>query len=460
MTRYQTGGGEGRDVGGLDVTRRRWVALWCVAIALAPACSSGGGGQSAAAAAGALTIAAPIGPSSTSRAATTSPAAPAPREFTVVLAGDVLLHEGLWDQAADDAAATGRAEQDYRPMLDSLRPVIAEADLAICHLETPVAESAADAAGYPLFDAPPPIVPALSWAGFDLCTTASNHTLDQQFAGAVRTLDALDAAGIAHTGSYRTAEDARTPYIRDVQGVAVAVLSYTYGTNGQPLPADRPWAVDVLDTADPEVAAVQIRADARAARQAGAEVVLAAYHWGEEYGTEPSAAQSEIAELVLDTAEVDLLFGHHAHVVQPMDVIDGRWVVYGLGNMLADQSTPAEGVRDGITARFAFAERPDGTFAVTTAEYVPTYTTDDDVSGEVRLLDLQAALADPATDTVTRGVLEEALARIEADVDLLGARAEHGVRRATGAPGVGLGSTGAGARATTDVDAGALPPTG
>ena len=415
---------------GTQVLRRPQPSLGLAALLAVGlvACSAPSAGAPAPATPSAGSPTAPsAGPPSSSRPSSASPA-PAPRAFDVVVSGDVLVHPGVWRQAAADAAAAGPV-QDFRPLLAGLRPVVAEADLAVCHLETPLAPSAAQARGYPSFAAPPELVPALAWTGYDVCTTASNHTLDAGVDGLVRTLDALAAAGVRATGSSRSAPESATPLVTDVAGVRVALLSYTYGTNGVPLPSGKPWSVSVLPTTAPAAAAAEVLADARAARTAGAEVVLVAYHWGSEYVTAPTAAQRDIAARVLADGAVDLLYGHHAHVVQPFDVVAGRWVAYGLGNLVADHATPARGVREGVTARFTFSERPDGTFAVDRAEYVPTYVTDPEVSGELRVLVAGEALADRSTSPVTREAVGAALARVDVDVDGLGAREEDGLVR-------------------------------
>ncbi|MBA3620350.1 MAG: CapA family protein, partial [Acidothermales bacterium] len=117
------------------------------------------------------------------------------------MSGDVLLHEGLWSTARLDAAAAGEPGMDFRPLLASMRPVLSGADLAICHMETPLAPPGGPYAGYPSFSAPPQIAPALEWAGFDVCTTASNHSLDQGVEGLRRTLETLDRNGLDYAGT-------------------------------------------------------------------------------------------------------------------------------------------------------------------------------------------------------------------------------------------------------------------
>ena len=112
-----------------------------------------------------------------------SPTGPALRTVTIALSGDILVHDNVWASAASAARRTGARDFDFRPMLAPLRPVLSAADLAICHLETPLAPAGGPYSGYPLFSAPPQVVDALDWVGYDACSTASNHSVDQGFAG-------------------------------------------------------------------------------------------------------------------------------------------------------------------------------------------------------------------------------------------------------------------------------------
>ncbi|GHF37339.1 poly-gamma-glutamate synthesis protein (capsule biosynthesis protein) [Amycolatopsis bartoniae] len=327
------------------------------------------------------------------------PAAPPDPGFTVVASGDVLIHPALTEQATKDGSGT----RDYRPELAGIRDVVSRADLAICHLETPLAAAGGPFRGYPDFSAPPEIATALAATGYDDCSTASNHTLDQGTAGVQRTLDALDAAGVRHTGSARSEQEAATPLVLDVHGVKVAHVSFTFGFNGRTVPADRPWVANTLD-------ARAVLAAARAAKAAGAQVVIASLHWGVEYRQEPTEDQRRIARQLLADPAVDLIIGHHAHVVQPFERIGGKWVAYGLGNSIARHDEPRGTTEEGAIARFHFTPSGSG-WTVDRAEYVPTVI---DLGPPIRLRTARDAGADPArTDEVvfSRGAREAGLTR-------------------------------------------------
>ncbi|MGH3942809.1 MAG: CapA family protein [Pseudonocardiaceae bacterium] len=298
--------------------------------------------------------------------------------FTVVASGDVLIHPALTAQAVADS---GIAVPDFGPLLAGVAPEVSAADLALCHLEVPLAEPEGPYAGYPSFNAPPQVAAALAGIGYDSCSTASNHTLDQGRGGVGRTLDALDAAGLAHTGSARSVQEAARPLILDLGVARVAQVSFTYGFNGLELPADAPWLANTLD---PEAV---LRA-ARVAKQAGADVVIASLHWGVEYQTEPTDGQRELATRLLADPAVDLIVGHHAHVVQPFELIGGEWVAYGLGNHVARHAEPRGSTEEGVIARFTFTRTPERGWRVTRAEYLPTLVR---LGPPIRLVELSSA---------------------------------------------------------------------
>ena len=301
-------------------------------------------------------------------AATTPPPTPTgPPTVTLAFSGDMLVSDELRTRAARDAGGSGF---DFTPMLREVAPVIKAADWAVCHQETPISADNSALSGYPAFYAPRELATAEQAAGYDACTTASNHTVDKGLPGIESTLDTFDKVGIRHVGSARNAAEARKFTIYTVRGVHIGHLAYAYGLNG--IPAPTPWAVNLIDPA-------RIRADAAAIRAAGAQFVVVSLHFGTEKDQTPTAYQREVADAVMRSKDVDLIIGHHAHVVQPIQRRpDGRWVVFGLGNLLAQQALmPGEGTgpphRDGVIVRVTLAEGPSGRWAVRRVGYVPTF---------------------------------------------------------------------------------------
>ncbi len=340
---------------------RRLVSLPCVALLVAGCAGNGGrAGEPVA----------PFHPSTITPRST--PADQPANTFTVVATGDVLIHPALTEQAEED----GGGGRDFEPLFAGIKPVIEAADLAICHLEVPLATADGPFQGYPLFHAPPEVAGALAATGYDTCSTASNHTFDHGEEGARTTLDALDAVEIGHTGSARTEEEAATPLVREVNGVKVGQVSFTFDYN-QGTEEPEPWMGNELSV-DAVVEAGE------AARAAGAEVVIASLHWGIEDRHEPTADQRVIAEQILADPAVDLIIGHHAHVVQPYEKFGDKWVAYGLGNSVAKHEEPRGTTEEGLIARFRFAKSGAG-WRVDKAEYIPTLV---DLGPPIRLKDL------------------------------------------------------------------------
>ncbi|WP_369198446.1 CapA family protein [Streptomyces djakartensis] len=294
-----------------------------------------------------------------------------PRGFTLVASGDVVPHDSIIDRARFDAGGTG---YDFRPMLSGIRPVVSRADIALCHMETVYGDGVYT--GSPAFKSPPEVAPALAATGYDGCSTASDHSLDDGADGIRRTLDALDRAGVRHAGSARSEQEARTVGILRAGPAEVAHLAYSHGTNGLPMPPGQPWAVSLIDEA-------KIIEDARAARAAGADVVVVSMHWGTEWQDAPDERQLALARTLTaarsgDRPAIDLILGTHAHVPQAYEKVNGTWVIYGMGDQIAGEMTGPDGTPDpranqSTLGRFTFAPpaTPGGRWEVTRAEFVP-----------------------------------------------------------------------------------------
>lgn len=325
--------------------------------------------------------------------------------LTVVATGDVLLHERLWTTAKRDGDG-GR--WDFAPLLRGIKPLVQKADLAIAHLETPLAAQGGPYRGYPLFQGPPQIATALEQTGYDLCTTASNHSFDGGAAGIDRTLDTLDKVGLKHAGTARTRAEAEQTTIVDAGGVKVASLSFTYGFNGMPYPHGQTWRAAVIS-------AKTIKRKAREARDRGADLVIVSCHWGTEYSSKLDAQQREVGPQLLADSNIDLVIGHHAHVVQPMEQVDGKWIAYGLGNLVAAHREPDGRKAEGLLVRFTLTRSGNGW--TTAAEYAPLLMTD---ALPVRVLDVRRELA-KANPVAKRSRLALAQRRTTATVTALGA---------------------------------------
>ncbi|GAB2945676.1 CapA family protein [Micromonospora polyrhachis] len=336
-------------------------------------------------------------------------------ELTIVAAGDLLVHPPLTDQAAADARTAGRDGHDFTQVLASVRPVVSQADLAICHMETPLAEPSGPFTGYPIFSVPPSLADAAAWAGFDTCSTASNHSLDTGQEGIARTLDNLDRVGLRHTGTARDQVEANRPNVIDVAGVKVAQLSYTFSFNGIPRPQGKEWSANLIDRDT-------ILDEARRARQQGAEIVILSVQWGTEYQNEPDEGQLGLARELLDSPDIDLIVGHHVHVVQPFEKIGGKWVAYGIGNLTTrfPDGSP-ENTQDAVVPQFTFTRTASGRWEVTRVEVLATWM---EYEPAARVVDLQAAVADDRIPAERRADYARIQERITRYVDLRGARGD------------------------------------
>ena len=349
-----------------------------------------------------------------SRSAVSSPiASPEPklRTISIVSSGDILLHERLWAQAKADGTD---GNWDFYPQLADFQPVISSADLALCHMETPLAKLGGGYQGYPVFNSPPQIADAIAKLGFDMCSTASNHSLDQGFSGLKRTIETLTAAGVPHAGTAVSEAAAGQPLIIDVETengiVKVGILSYTYGFNGFQRDADKIWSANLIDSES-------IIAEAKLARSQGAELVVAKMHWGSEYANKPNEFQESVAKELADSGLIDLIDGSHSHSVQPLTQIGNTAIAYGHGNFVAAQREPTTIKSEGLVTRWEFVEDSSGKFSLSCVDALPTFIRD---NLPVRVVDVNKALSTGEYLGETKQRLEKAKSRTDETVRSLG----------------------------------------
>ena len=366
-------------------------------------------------------VVAPVVPvettTSTTTTTTTTTTVPPPRTAILAFTGDLLAHGPVQSAAAAYATANpGDGSEvgsgyDFGPMFDEVRSIISTVDLAICHIETPLSRDDTALSGYPLFNSPRNLAVAARQAGYDGCSTASNHSFDTNVAGVFSTIEVIEAAGLRQAGMARSHLEDLAPVIYEANGIAVAHISATYSLNGLVLPSDQPYLVDPIDPS-------AIILEARAAKDVGAEFVIVSLQWGNEYQSAPSEAQVQWLNEILPSDEVDLIIGHHVHVVQPVDRLGDEYVVFGLGNFLSNQSAnccPTE-TQDGMIALVALLEGPDGKIKATGMEYVPTWV--DRQAGYVirNALDLSARDGRDLIETLTASAARTA-AVVESRLD-------------------------------------------
>lgn len=328
---------------------------------------------------------------------------------TLAVCGDAMSHMPQTRDAYDSQAGA----YDYKPMIRFAKPWIEQADYAVVNLETTFA-GGPDYSGFPAFNTPDALGDALKDAGFDLVSTANNHCLDRGYDGMVRTLDVLDNLGLAHVGTYRSAEERAAQngvHVADVGGIKVAFLSYTYGTNGIPLSKSHPDTVNILHTDYMSEAQVldtaRIADDLAAAEALSPDLIAVIVHWGVEYQTTQNEHQEEIADFLFDHG-ADVILGSHPHVLQPMETRaltdrDGTthtgFVCWSLGNFISSQND--EYTDTTVVLNLELTKNPNtGATDVTKVGYVPLYMLDreQEVDGErFTLLDAHRGIEEYAS---------------------------------------------------------------
>lgn len=247
--------------------------------------------------------------------------------ITLLFVGDLMQH-----QAQIDAAQTPEGNYDYSPCFSLVKEQISRADIAIGNLEVTLAGK--PYRGYPNFSAPDEYLQAIKDAGFDVLLTANNHCLDRGKKGMERTICMLDSLHIPYAGTYRNATERRQryPFFINKNGFRIAILNYTYGTNG--IKVTPPNIVNFIDK---DI----IRQDIRSAQARQPDAIIACMHWGEEYKSLPNREQRELADWLFKQG-VTHIIGSHPHVIQPMELrTEGtrqHIVVYSLGNFISNMS--------------------------------------------------------------------------------------------------------------------------
>lgn len=247
----------------------------------------------------------------------------------IIFAGDLMGHGGQIK-----AAMTEEGKYDYTPCFKFISEYVQSANLAIANFELTLAGPPYK--GYPQFSSPDQVLVDANNAGFDIFTTVNNHCMDGGKKGFLRTLKVFDSLGVPHLGTYRNAEERAKehPMIMERNGFRLGLVTYTYGTNGLPVPD--PLVVNFIDTA-------QMKADLAKAKELGAEYTIALIHWGIEYQTKANEEQESLAKLLLENG-ADIVIGGHPHVVQnatmdalPENDITPQIVVYSMGNLVSNQ---------------------------------------------------------------------------------------------------------------------------
>ena len=290
-----------------------------------------------------------------------------PVNFNLVATGDILCHNTQYFDAYDSSTGT----YDFNYVFDDVVKYIEPADIAISSLETSFAGSDVGYSNYPRFNSPDSLITAIKNIGVDVISTAGNHCLDYGFSGLSRTIDVLDSNGLSHLGTYKSQEEQSKILYEDIDGVKIAFLNYTYGTNGIPVPSGKDFCVNLIDK---DLMSYQINL----AKDENADVIIACMHWGTEYSTVQNSEQEDLADFLFESG-VDIIIGNHPHVAEPMEkrsvtLEDGTvkdcFVIYALGNFTADQNY--DNTRSSVILNLDLTFEND-TLNINSATYTPVY---------------------------------------------------------------------------------------
>jgi poly-gamma-glutamate capsule biosynthesis protein CapA/YwtB (metallophosphatase superfamily) len=281
----------------------------------------------------------------------------------LMVVGDIMMHSPQID--------AGKTEDgyDYYPFFAEVEQTFAKADLVMGNLETTFGGAERGYTGYPLFSTPDELATALKQVGFDVITTANNHSLDRGADGLKRTIDVLEAAGLQSTGTFRTAEEREQILVVEQNEISIAILAYTYGTNGIPIPQGEEYLVNLLNEEE-------MQRDIELAQQQ-ADFVAVCIHFGAEYQPQPNREQKEWVEKLFEWG-ADLIFGSHPHVLQPYEFrewwADGKFkqgvVIYSLGNFISNQREHPRDIGGILTLQLSKVGEQT---RIEDVDFIPTY---------------------------------------------------------------------------------------
>lgn len=260
-----------------------------------------------------------------------------PEHYTarITAIGDIMVHSWQYNEAYN--SETG--EYDFYHNFTDVKKYFAEGDIVVGNLETVFAGADRGISDYPCFNTPDSFADALKDSGVDLVTTANNHCMDKGGEGLLRTIEILDEKGFDHMGTYADEQSRNKILIKNVNGINMAFLSYTYGTNGIPVPEK--YMVNLMDEE-------LIRSDIARAKALNPDIIIVMPHMGNEYETYTKDIFKDWADIMFD-AGADIILASHPHVLQPMEVktiknADGTerqgFIIYSLGNFISSQTTP------------------------------------------------------------------------------------------------------------------------
>ena len=288
--------------------------------------------------------------------------------INMALTGDIMCHNTIYNDAFNKQSNT----YDFSYIFDDIKYNIQTADIAIGNLETTFAGSSKGYSSYPTFNTPESLAYTLKKVGFDVLSTANNHCYDKGYSGIESTINYLDDADISHTGTFKSEEEQNKILVKNVKGIQIAFLSFTYGTNGITVPSDKSYSVNLIDKD-------LIKKQLDLAKEQNPDMICVSMHWGIEYQTTPNSEQKDLADFLFKNG-ADIIIGNHPHVLQNFEkreitLDDGTskdgLVIYSLGNLLADQNKKY--TRDSAIMNVSVTKDENGKIKINTVKYTSIY---------------------------------------------------------------------------------------
>lgn len=251
--------------------------------------------------------------------------------ISISFVGDLMCHSTQFNYAYVEEDSF-----DFNGVFSEVKEYLSSSDFTIGNLETVFAGKEQGYSGYPFFNAPDDFLFALEEAGFDFLITANNHALDQGEKGVRRTINKLDELGLKHTGTFLSDEERTSYKLNSINGIKVAILAYSYGTNDVPIPKGKDYLINLIDT-------TLIKEDMLDVKKLNPDVTLVYFHFGEEYQRKPDSFQEDVVQKTIEYG-ADIIIGSHPHVIQPINYfktmngnIDTGFIAYSLGNFISNQ---------------------------------------------------------------------------------------------------------------------------
>lgn len=311
--------------------------------------------------------------------------------FNMSVIGDIMCHNTQYTDAYNSSTGT----YDFTYVFDDIKEYLQNADIAVGNLETTFAGKAVGYSSYPTFNTPEVLAENLKDLGMDVLTTSNNHSLDKGYKGIEGTIDYLDKAGIAHTGTYKSEEEQNKILIQDVKGVKIAFLAYTYGTNGIPVPKGKDYCINLIDKD-------LIKKHLELAKQENPDIICVSMHWGIEYQIKQNKEQEELADFLFENG-VDIILGSHPHVLQPMEkrtitLEDGStkdgFVIYSFGNFMSGQVK--ENTKNSIILNMKLTKKGETSkISIDEVNYTPIYMYKSSAKTKAyKILDIEKSISD------------------------------------------------------------------